>query len=110
MYTKYENICIRDFTIIRPFVFSLPNSLSACMAWSNILVPDWKRFLDVDVNKQALLVFLGEYTTRYYSELGDMPYPGDILYIAGLFTDPNVAFYGLFFIEPVVDINNCTSF
>jgi hypothetical protein len=47
--------------------------------------------LGVDVNKQALLAFLGEYTTRYYSELGDMPYPGDSLYIARLFTDPNVA-------------------
>ena len=55
------------------------------------LIPDWKRFLGVDVNKQALLAFLGEYTTRYYSELGDMPYPGDSLYIAGPFTDPNVA-------------------
>jgi hypothetical protein len=73
----------------------------------SISIPDWKRFLGVDVNKQALLAFLGEYTTCYYSELGDMPYPGDSLYIAGLFTDP---FYGLFFIVPVVDINNCTSF
>jgi len=27
----------------------------------------------------------------FYSELGDMPYPGDSLYIAGPFTDPNVA-------------------
>ena len=36
------------------------------------LIPDWKRFLGVDVNKQALLAFLGEYTTRYYSELGDI--------------------------------------
>jgi hypothetical protein len=44
--------------------------------------------LGVDVNKQALLAFLGEYTTRHYSELGDMPYPGDSLFIAGLFTDP----------------------
>ena len=55
------------------------------------MIPDWKRFLGVDVNKQALLAFLGEYITRYYSELGDMPYQGDSLYIAGLFTDPNVA-------------------
>jgi hypothetical protein len=46
--------------------------------------------LGVDVNKQALLAFLGEYTTCYYSELGDMPYPGDSQCIAGLFTDPNV--------------------
>ena len=30
-------------------------------------IPDWKRFLGVDVNKQALLAFLGEYTTCYYS-------------------------------------------
>jgi hypothetical protein len=47
--------------------------------------------LGVDVNKQALLAFLGEYTTRHYSELGDMPYPGDSLFIAGLFTDPNAS-------------------
>jgi hypothetical protein len=50
-----------------------------------VRIPDWKRFLGVDVNKQALLAFLGGYTTRHYSELGDMPYPGDSLFIAGLF-------------------------
>jgi hypothetical protein len=76
------------------------------------VIPDWKRFLGVDVNKQALLAFLGEYTTRHYSELGDMPYPGDSLFIAGrpCSSCSLRRFYGLFFIVPVVDINNCTSF
>ena len=67
------------------------SSQKVCQVIECRLIPDWKRFLGVDVNKQALLAFLGEYITRYYSELGDMPYQGDSLYIAGLFTDPNVA-------------------
>jgi hypothetical protein len=50
-------------------------------------IPDWKKFLEVNVNKQALLKFLGDFVIRSHSSI--VTSSDDKLYLAGLFFDPS---------------------
>jgi hypothetical protein len=52
-------------------------------------IPDWKKFLGVNANKQALLKFLGDFVIRSYSQSSIVTSSDDELYLAGLFSDPS---------------------
>ena len=51
-------------------------------------IPDWKKFLGVNANKQALLKFLGDFVIRSHSQSSIVTSSDDELYLAGLFSDP----------------------
>jgi hypothetical protein len=52
-------------------------------------IPDWKKFLGVNANKQALLKFLGDFVIRSHSQSSIVKSSNDELYLAGLFSDPS---------------------
>ncbi len=52
-------------------------------------IPDWKKFLGVNANKQALLKFLGDFLIRSHSQSSIVTSSDDELYLAGLFSDPS---------------------
>jgi hypothetical protein len=52
-------------------------------------IPDWKKFLGVNANKQALLKFLGDFVIRSYSQSSIVTSSDDELYLADLFSDPS---------------------
>lgn len=52
-------------------------------------IPDWKKFLGVNANKQALLKFLGDFVIRSHSQSSIVTSSDDELYLAGLFSDPS---------------------
>jgi len=54
------------------------------------LIPDWKKFLGVAANKQALLRFVGDYILQHHAEFLSSLSAGDELYMAGVFSDPIV--------------------
>jgi hypothetical protein len=54
-------------------------------------IPDWKKFLGVSANKQALLKFLGDFVIRSHSQSLIVTSSDDELYLAGLFSDPSTA-------------------
>ena len=47
-------------------------------------VPDWKKFLSVKENKQALINFLGDFIVKFNQSNPLVP-PGNLYYIAGSF-------------------------
>jgi hypothetical protein len=49
-------------------------------------IPDWKKFLGVNANKQALLKFLGDFVIRSHSQSSIVTSSDDELYLAGLFS------------------------
>jgi hypothetical protein len=52
-------------------------------------IPDWKKFLRVNANKQALLKFFGDFVIRSHSQSSIVTSYDDELYLAGLFSDPS---------------------
>ena len=52
-------------------------------------IPDWKTFLRVNANKQALLKFLSDFVIRSHSQSSIVTSSDDELYLAGLFSDPS---------------------
>ena len=52
-------------------------------------IPDWKMFLGVNANKQALLKFLCHFLIRSHSQSSIVTSSDDELYLAGLFSDPS---------------------
>lgn len=52
------------------------------------LIPDWKKFLGVTANKQALLRFIGEFILCHHDEVYETLSVDDELYVAGVFSDP----------------------
>jgi hypothetical protein len=55
-------------------------------------IPDWKKFLGVNANKQALLKFLGDFVIRSHSQSSIVTSSDDELYLAGLFSDPSTMY------------------
>ena len=52
-------------------------------------IPDWKKFLSNNRNKQELISFLGEFISKFVN--ADNPLPvGQTLYLAGTFRNPEV--------------------
>ena len=52
-------------------------------------IPNWKKFLRVNANKQALLKFLGDFVIRSHSQSSIVTSSDDELYLAGLFSGPS---------------------
>ena len=52
-------------------------------------IPDWKKFLSVKENKQALINFFGDYIVKFNQSNPLVP-PGNLYYIAGSFGNPEI--------------------
>ena len=52
-------------------------------------IPDWKKFLSVKENKQALINFLGDFIVKFNQSNPLVP-PGYLYYIAGSFGNPEI--------------------
>jgi hypothetical protein len=50
-------------------------------------IPDWKKFLSVKENKQALINFFGDFIVKFNQSHPLVP-PGNLYYIAGSFGNP----------------------
>jgi hypothetical protein len=50
-------------------------------------IPDWKKFLGVDINKQALLQFLGKSIVKHHDQSPRKMSAEDTLYLAGVCND-----------------------
>ncbi|CAC5420517.1 unnamed protein product [Mytilus coruscus] len=54
-------------------------------------VPDWKKFLSVKENKQALIKFFGDFLVKFIKSNPLLVLPGHTYYMAGSFEDPEIA-------------------
>ena len=52
-------------------------------------IPDWKKFLFVKENKQALINFFGDFIVKFNQSNPLVP-PGNLYYIAGSFGNPEI--------------------
>jgi hypothetical protein len=52
-------------------------------------IPDWKKFLSVKENKQALINFFGDFIVKFNQSNPLMP-SGNLYYIAGSFGNPEI--------------------
>jgi hypothetical protein len=52
-------------------------------------IPDWKKFLSVKENKQALVNFFGDFIVKFNQSNPLVP-PGNLYYIAGSFGNPEI--------------------
>jgi hypothetical protein len=52
-------------------------------------IPDWKKFLSVKENKQALINFVGDFIVKFNQSNPLVP-PGNLYYIAGSFGNPEI--------------------
>ena len=50
-------------------------------------IPDWKKFLSINRNKQELISFLGEFISKFVNANNPLPV-GQTLYLAGTFRNP----------------------
>jgi hypothetical protein len=52
-------------------------------------IPDWKKFLSVKENKQALINLFGDFIVKFNQSNSLVP-PGNLYYIAGSFGNPEI--------------------
>ena len=52
-------------------------------------IPDWKKFLSVKENKQALINFFGDFIVKF-NQSNPLVSPGNLYYIAGSFGNPGI--------------------
>jgi hypothetical protein len=52
-------------------------------------IPDWKKFLSVKENKQALIIFFGDSIVKFNQSNPLVP-PGNLYYIVGSFGNPEI--------------------
>jgi hypothetical protein len=63
-------------------------SRKVCQAIEGRPIPDWKKFLGVDTNKQALLQFLGKSIVEHHDQSPRKMSAEDTLFLAGVCNDP----------------------
>jgi hypothetical protein len=64
------------------------SSRKVCQAIEGRPIPDWKKFLGVDTNKQALLQFLGKSIVEHHDQSPRKMSAEDTLFLAGVCNDP----------------------